>query len=155
MLVSERLKQLGITLPPPPKVVAAYVPAITVHDLVYTSGNDCRVNGELMYKGKVGLDLTLEEGQRAARQTTINLLAVLQEHLGSLDKIERIVKLLGFVNSAPGFVEQPHVMNGASMLLEDIFGAKGKHARSALAAPELPFNTPVEIEMIVQLKQGI
>lgn len=152
MTVSERLAQLGIALPEPPKVVAAYVPAVTVHDLVYTSGNDCRINGELMYKGKVGQELTIEQGQQAARQTMINLLAVLQVHLGSLDKIERIVKLLGFVNSAPGFVEQPYVMNGASKLLEDIFGEQGKHARSALAAPELPFDTPVEIEMIVQLK---
>lgn len=153
MLPSERLNQLGITLPEPPKVVAAYVSAVTVHDLVYTSGNDCRMNGELMFKGKVGLDLTLEQGQQAARQTMINLLAVLQAHLGTLDKIERVVKLLGFVNSAPGFVHQPYVMNGASTLLEDIFGENGKHARSALAAPELPFDTPVEIEMIVQLKQ--
>lgn len=152
MLPSERLNELGIVLPAPPKVVAAYVPAVTVHDLVYTSGNDCRIDGELMYKGKVGSDITLEQGQLAARQTMINLLAVLKVHLGTLDKIERIVKLLGFVNSAPGFVEQPYVINGASTLLEDIFGENGKHARSALAAPELPFNTPVEIEMIVQLK---
>ncbi len=155
MLPSERLKQLGITLPTPPKVVAAYVPAVTVHDLVYTSGNDCRIDGELMFKGKVGLDLTLEQGQMAARQTMINLLAVLHAHLGSLDKIQRIVKVLGFVNSAPGFVEQPYVINGASTLLEDIFGENGRHSRSALAAPELPFNTPVEIEMIVQLKQDV
>lgn len=155
MTVLERLTQLGITLPEPPQTVAAYVPAITVHDLVYTSGNDCRVNGELLYKGKVGQDLTIEEGQAAARQTMINLLAVLHAHLGSLDKIERIVKVLAFVNSAPGFVEQPYVINGASKLLEDIFGEKGKHARSALAAPELPFNTPVEIEMIVQLKPNV
>ncbi len=154
MTVSERLTQLGITLPEPPLPAAAYVPAVTVHDLVYTSGNDCRVNGQLLYKGKVGQDLTLEEGQAAARQTMINLLAVLHAHLGSLDKIERVVKLLAFVNSAPGFVEQPYVINGASQLLEDIFGEKGKHARSALAAPELPFDTPVEIEMIVQLKSN-
>lgn len=155
MLPSERLKQLGIALPTPPKVVAAYVPAVTVHDLVYTSGNDCRIDGELMFKGKVGLDLTLEQGQMAARQTMINLLSVLDAHLGSLDKIQRIVKVLGFVNSAPGFVEQPYVINGASTLLEDVFGENGRHARSALAAPELPFNTPVEIEMIVQLRQDV
>lgn len=107
-----------------------------------------------MYKGKVGRELTVEQGQAAARQTMINLLAVLQVHLGSLDRIERVVKLLAFVNSAPGFVEQPYVINGASMLLEEVFGENGKHARSALAAPELPFDTPVEIEMIVQLKSS-
>lgn len=152
MTVADRLMELGITLPEAPKPAAIYVPAVTVHDLVYTSGNDCRVRGELLYKGKLGRDLTIEEGQAAARQTMLNLLAVLHAHLGSLERVQRIVKLLGFVNSAPGFVEQPYVINGASQLLEDIFGVDGKHARSAIGAPELPFDTPVEIEMIVQIK---
>ncbi|MFS8579970.1 MAG: RidA family protein, partial [Novibacillus thermophilus] len=87
----------------------------------------------------------------AARQTIINCLAVLKKHIGDLDKITKIVKVLGFVNSAPGFVEQPYVINGASEFLEKVFGEKGKHARSAVAANELPFNTPVEIEMIVEI----
>src|SRR5699024_3527254 len=99
-------------------------------NIVYTSGADCKVNGELLYKGKVGKDITVQEGHEAARQTMINLLAVLQEHIGNLDRIKQIVKLLGFVNSAPGFVQQPFVMNGASELLEEIFGPKGAHARS-------------------------
>jgi len=151
--ILDRLKELGIELPTPPKPAAIYVPAVTVRHLVYTSGNDCRRNGKLMYEGKVGGGLTIEQGQQAARQTMINLLAVLHAHLGDLDQIERVVKVLGFVNSAPGFVEQPYVINGASSLLEEVFGEAGKHARSAIGAPELPFNTPVEIEMIVQIKE--
>ncbi len=149
--VEKRLAELGITLPKAEKPKAVYVPAKTVGNLVFTSGQDCRVNGELKYKGKVGKDLTLEEGYDAARQTMINILAVLKEHLGDLDRIKQVVKVLGFVNSAPGFVEQPYVINGASELLEAVFGERGKHARSALSANELPFDTPVEIEMIVEI----
>ncbi|MGG1662524.1 RidA family protein [Brevibacillus sp. NRS-1366] len=150
--IEQRLQELGITLPEPPPVAAIYVPAVTVGNIVYTSGNDCRVDGKLMFQGKLGQELTIEEGQLAARQTMINLLAVLKAHLGDLDKIERIVKLLAFVNSAPGFAEQPYVINGASALLEEVFGEQGKHARSAIGTSELPFHTPVEIEMIVQIK---
>lgn len=150
--IENRLKALNIVLPVPAVPVAIYLPAVTVNNLVYTSGNDCRKNGELIYTGKVGLDLSVEQGQEAARQTMINLLAVLKSHVDDLDRVERIVKLLGFVNSAPGFVEQAYVINGASTLLVEIFGDAGKHARSAIGTSELPFNTPVEIEMIVQLK---
>ncbi|WP_103104427.1 RidA family protein [Brevibacillus reuszeri] len=151
--IEQRLQELGITLPEPPPVAAIYVPAVTVGNLVYTSGNDCRVSGKLMFTGKLGQELTIEEGQLAARQTMINLLAVLKAHLGDLDKIERIVKLLAFVNSAPGFADQPYVINGASALLEEVFGEQGRHARSAIGTSELPFHTPVEIEMIVQIKE--
>ncbi|TDF93446.1 RidA family protein [Paenibacillus piri] len=151
-VISDRLKQLGIVLPEPLPPVAIYVPAVTVNNLVYTSGNDCRIDGRLMYEGKVGIDLTIEQGQQASRQTMINLLAVLQAHLGDLDRVERIIKLLAFVNSAPGFAEQPYVINGASGLLEEVFGEAGKHARSAIGTSDLPFHTPVEIEMIVQIK---
>lgn len=151
--IEQRLQELGITLPEPPPVAAIYVPAVTVGNLVYTSGNDCRVSGKLMFQGKLGQDLTIEEGQLAARQTMINLLAVLKAHLGDLDKIERIVKLLAFVNSAPGFADQPYVINGASALVEEVFGEQGRHARSAIGTSELPFHTPVEIEMIVQIKE--
>ncbi|GED70827.1 hypothetical protein BRE01_45290 [Brevibacillus reuszeri] len=151
--IEQRLQELGITLPEPPPVAAIYVPAVTVGSLVYTSGNDCRVDGKLMFQGKLGQELTIEQGQLAARQTMINLLAVLKAHLGDLDKIERIVKLLAFVNSAPGFADQPYVINGASALLEEVFGEQGRHARSAIGTSELPFHTPVEIEMIVQIKE--
>lgn len=149
--IDKRLKELGIVLPEPPKPAAVYVSAMTFGNLVYTSGNDCRIDGKLMFEGKLGRELTIEQGQKAARQTAINLLAVLKAHLGDLDKINKIVKLLGFVNSAPGFVEQPYVINGASQFLEAIFGERGKHARSAIGTSELPFNTPVEIEMIVEI----
>jgi len=150
--IEERIIELGIILPEAPKPAAAYVPAKTVGNLVYTSGQDCRVNGVLKYEGKIGSDLTVEQGYDAARQTMINLLAVLKAHLGNLDRVKQVVKLLAFVNSADGFVQQPYVINGASELLEQIFGENGKHARSAISSNELPFNTPVEIEMIVEIE---
>ncbi|MFF2889110.1 RidA family protein [Paenibacillus sp. NPDC057967] len=152
-IIEQRLQQLGIELAEPPAPAAIYIPAVTTGNLVFTSGNDCRVNGKFLYVGKLGQDLTITQGQEAARQTMINLLAVLKSHLGDLDQIHRIVKLLAFVNSAPGFVDQPYVINGASELLEQVFGERGKHARSAIGTSELPFNIPVEIEMIVELKQ--
>lgn len=151
-IIDKRLEELEIVLPEGPKPAAAYIPAVTTGKLVFLSGQDCRANGVLLYKGKVGKDLTLEEGAKAARQCMINLLAVLKEHIGDLDKVERIVKLLAFVNSADGFNKQPYVINGASELLIEVFGEKGRHARSAISANELPFDTPVEIEMIVELK---
>ncbi|WP_431803430.1 RidA family protein [Halobacillus andaensis] len=150
--VKEKINELGIHIPDAPKPGAVYVPAKTVGNLVYTSGQDCRVNGTLLYEGKLGSDLTVEQGYEAARQTMINCLAVLQAEIGDLSRIKQVVKLLAFVNSAPGFVEQPYVINGASELLEEIFGEKGEHARSAIASNELPFNTPVEIEMIVEIE---
>jgi enamine deaminase RidA (YjgF/YER057c/UK114 family) len=150
--IEHKLETLGITLPQVPVPVAAFVPAKTVGNLVFTSGQDCRINGVLKYEGKLGQDLTVEQGYDAARQTMINLLVVLKEQIGDLDRIKQVVKLLAYVNSAEGFVEQPYVINGASELLEEVFGEKGKHARSALAANELPFNTPIEIEMIVEVE---
>ncbi|WP_101842581.1 RidA family protein [Halobacillus sp. Marseille-P3879] len=150
--VEEKINELGIHIPDAPKPGAVYVPAKTVGNLVYTSGQDCRVNGTLLYEGKLGSDLTVEQGYEAARQTMINCLAVLQAEIGDLSRVKQVVKLLAFVNSAPGFVEQPYVINGASELLEEIFGEKGEHARSAIASNELPFNTPVEIEMIVEIE---
>jgi len=152
--IEQKLKELGIELPDAPKPAAVYVPVKRFNNnLMYVSGQDCRDHGELIYKGKVGSDLTVEQGYAASRQAMINTLAVLKAELGDLDKIAHFVKLLGFVNSADGFVEQPYVINGASELLEEVFGEKGKHARSALSANELPFNTPVEIETIIELEQ--
>ena len=150
--VEEVLAELGIEIPEPAKPVAAYVPAKTVGNLVYTSGQDCRVNGVLLYEGKVGSELTVEQGYAAARQTMINCLAALKSEIGDLNRVKQVVKMLAWVNSAPGFVEQPYVINGASELLEELFGERGKHARSAIAANELPFNTPVEIELIVEIE---
>lgn len=148
----QRLHELGIELPTPPKPLAAYVPAVRAGDLVFISGQGPIRDGKPVWVGRVGADLTLEQGYEAARLVMINALAVLKQEIGSLDRVERIVKLLGWVNSAPDFVQQPQVINGASELLEQVFGEKGKHARSAVSAHTLPFGIAVEIEMIVQVK---
>ncbi|MFC0471374.1 RidA family protein [Halalkalibacter kiskunsagensis] len=151
--VEQKLIDLGIELPEAPKPAAIYVPSKSFGNLVYVSGQDCRVNNILKYTGKVGSDLTLEEGYDAARQTIINALAVLKEQIGEFDRVKQVVKLLALVNSAEGFVEQPYVINGASELLVKVFGEeRGSHARSAIGSNELPFNTPVEIEMIVEVE---
>lgn len=152
--IDERLRELGIVLPKPPVPVAAYLPSVIFDgNMVYVSGQDCRKDGELLYKGKLGNELTVEQGKECARQSMCNCLAALKYSVGNLDRVKRIVKVLGFVASAPGFGEQPYVLNGASELLIDIFGENGKHARAALGTNELPFGTPVEIEMIVELKE--
>jgi enamine deaminase RidA (YjgF/YER057c/UK114 family) len=105
-----------------------------------------------MYEGKVGSDLTIEQGQEAARQVIINCLAVMKSYLGDLDRVVKIVKMLGFVNSSLGFGDQPYVINGASNLLIEVFGDNGRHARSAIGTSDLPFHTPVEIELIVEIR---
>jgi enamine deaminase RidA (YjgF/YER057c/UK114 family) len=152
--IDQRLIELGIELPEPPNPVGIYVPAQMTGHLLYTSGTGCRIaGGKLLYEGKVGQDLTLEQGQEAARQAAINLLSILKAKLGSLDRISQIVKLLGFVSSAPDFYEQPKVINAASDLFQEVFGERGKHARSAIGTGVLPFNMPVEIEMIVEVKE--
>ena len=155
-LIESRLEDMGLRLPEPPVPVAAYLPSVVFsNNLVYVSGQDCRKDGQLLYKGKLGSDLTVEQGKECARQSMCNCLAALKYSIGDLDRVKRIVKVLGFVASAPGFGEQPYVLNGASELLIDIFGDMGKHARAALGINELPFGTPVEIEMIVELKEGV
>lgn len=154
MSPEDRLKQLGITLPPPPQPVASYVPAVQVGNLLFMSGTGPLREGKPAFRGRVGETLTLEEGMEAARLTMLNLLSTLRHTLGSLDRVERIVKLLGFVNSAPDFTQQPQVINGASELLLQIFGERGQHARSAIGTSALPFGIPVEIEMIVQVSLG-
>jgi len=148
-----KLLELGIHLPEAPKPVAAYVPFTKSGDLVFTSGQICMENGQLKYKGKVGKDLTPEEGYQAARLCAINTLAVLKAAIGSLDKVVQIVKVVGFVNSAPGFAAQPAVVNGASELYQQVFGEAGRHARSAVGAPELPLDSAVEVEIIARVAQ--
>jgi len=152
MEVEAKLKELGINLPKPPNPVGAYLPALQVGDLLFLSGTTCYVDGGLLYTGHVGAELTVEEGYAAARQTALNLLSVIKATLGDLDRVERVVKLNGYVNSAPGFDRQPEVINGASELLEKIFGQPGKHARTSLGVNELPGHIPVEIELIVQVR---
>jgi enamine deaminase RidA (YjgF/YER057c/UK114 family) len=152
MEIEAKLKELGLTLPVPPVPVAAYVPALQVGDLLFLSGTTCYVDGDLLHRGRVGSDLTLEQGYAAARQTALNLLSVIKAALGDLDRVERVVKLNGYVNSAPEFDRQPQVINGASELLEQLFGERGKHARTAIGVSALPGHIPVEIELIVQVR---
>jgi enamine deaminase RidA (YjgF/YER057c/UK114 family) len=146
----DNLKQKNIVLPPPATPVANYVPAVRVGNLLFLSGSG---PDQSTPKGKVGKDLSLEQGYQAARSTGLNLLATARATLGSLDRVKRIVKVLGMVNSAPGFTDQPKVINGFSDLMVEVFGeAIGKHARSAVGMAELPFNIPVEIEMILEVE---
>jgi enamine deaminase RidA (YjgF/YER057c/UK114 family) len=144
----ERLKELGLELPDPPKPAAAYIPAVRVGNLVFTAGQG-PFGG---ITGKVGAEVSLEQAQEAARATCLNGLAVIKAELGDLASVKRMVKLTVFVASAPGFNNQPLVANGASELLEQIFGADGRHARSAVGVAELPFDIPVEIEFVVEVR---
>lgn len=152
MEIEAKLKELGFTLPEPPEPVAVYLPAVQVGDLLFLSGTTCYADGEFLYTGRVGAELTLEEGYAAAQQTALNLLSVIKATLGDLDRVARVVKLNGYVNSAPEFDRQPEVINSASELLEEIFGERGKHARTALGVSALPAHIPVEIELIVQVR---
>ncbi len=152
-MVEEKIKDLGFELPEAPKPIAAYVPALKVDNLVFTAGQIPSVKGELRYKDKLGKDLTIEEGKKAAEICALNCLAAIKGIIKDLDKIEQVVKITAFVNSGEGFSNQPQVANGASELLEKIFGEKGKHVRSAVGVNELPLDAAVEIEMIVKIKE--
>ncbi len=147
-----RLDELGIELPPSQAPAANYVPAVQVGRLVFLAGQGPMADGRVAYAGKVGRELTQEEGYAAARLTMLNTLAALRAHVGSLDNINRIVKLLAWVNCDAGFGREHLVINGASDLLVEIFGDRGRHARSAVGAHDLPMNIAVEIEMIAELK---
>lgn len=147
-----RLRELGIELPDPAPPVANYVGAVRVGDLLFVSGHGPYQNGEYVYLGKLGRELNVAAGQAAARIVMINFLASVKAELGTLDKVERVVKLLVMVNSAPDFGDQPQVANGASDLLVDIFGEeRGKHARSAVGMGALPMQISVEIEGVLQV----
>lgn len=151
MSAEAKLQELGITLPNVPSPVAAYAPFVRTGNLIFTAGQIAVVNGELKFKGKLGRDLSVEEGYEAARTCALNALAVVRSAVGSLDKVERVVKVVAFVNSADGFTGQPQVANGASELFQQVFGEKGVHARSAVGVSELPIDTAVEVEIIVQV----
>lgn len=148
----KRLEALGLELPEAPAPLAAYVPAAATGNLVFISGQGPVREGEPVFTGQVGGERTIEEGRKAAEIACLNALAVLENQIGSLDRVVRIVKLLGWVSSASGFTDQPKVMNGASELLEAVFGDRGKHARSAVSAHVLPMNITVELEMIVEVE---
>lgn len=156
MTVTDRLRELGIELPGVAAPVAAYVPAVRVGDLVYTSGQLPFVDGELTAAGKVGESggadvVDPEDAKVCARVAALNALAAVDDLVG-IDNVERIIKVTGFVASAAGFNGQPGVINGASELFGEIFGDAGRHARSAVGVNELPLNTPVEVEIIVQVR---
>ena len=151
--VEDKLKELGHTLPGPGTPGGNYVPVVTTGNLVYTAGHVARRPDGSLVAGKLGTDLTVEEGYDAARVTALNLLGSLKAEIGDLDRVTRIVKLLCMVNSAPDFGQQPAVANGASDLLVEIFGDKGKHARSAVGMAGLPNGVCVEIEMIVEVSE--
>ena len=150
--IERKLEQMGITLPDIPAPIANYVPAVRTGNLLYLSGLGpaARSDGTAP-TGKLGQDLTVGEGYEAARLTGINILARLKAELGDLDRVKRIVKLLSMVNSAPDFIQPPAVANGCSDLLVELYGDRGRHARSAVGMNALPNNIPVEIEMIVEV----
>jgi enamine deaminase RidA (YjgF/YER057c/UK114 family) len=143
-----RLKELHLELPPPPPPLATYVPAVRAGDLLFVSGVLPMQDGQLVFSGKLGRDLTVEQGEEAAKLAILNALAIAKQELGTLDGISRVVKVVGHVASAEGFVQQSQVLNGASDLLVAIFGEAGRHARAAVGAAELPRGAPIEIEVI-------
>ncbi len=151
MGLEDKLKELGITLPEAQRPIGSYVPAVRAGDLLYLSGMLPMREGKLLYKGKVGKDLTLEEAQEAARVILINALSVIRAELGNLEKVKRIVRLSGYIASAPGFIQQPAVLNAASDILSKVFGDKGLHSRIAIGVSELPMDSPVEIDLIVHI----
>lgn len=150
--IDAKLNELGISLPEPVAPVASYVPFVITGNLVFVSGQVPIEGGKLPYVGKLGADVSLEDGQAAARLCAINILTQVKEACGGdLGKVTRCVKLGGFVNCVPEFGDQPKVINGASDLIVDVFGDKGKHARAAVGVPALPFNVAVEVDAVFEI----
>jgi len=149
----QTIRQLGLEVPPPAAPVGAYVPAVRAGNLVYTSGQLPMSGGKLLATGKVPADVSLEDARAAARQAALNALAAVRGLLGTLDSVARVVRVNVFVNSAPGFTEQAKVANGASELLQAIFGDAGRHTRCAIGAAELPLNAPVELDLILEVRR--
>ena len=152
MTIETKLAEMGITLPSVAPSVGAYISGVRSGNLLFISGQLPSHGGKVLISGKVGQEVMLDHAQDAARLCAINALAAVKDHLGSLEKVERIVRLDVFVNSAPGFTEQPQVANGASQMLHELFGAAGRHARLAVGVSELPLNAAVELAMIVEIK---
>lgn len=150
-VVERRLAEIGLTVPEVPKPVAVYVPAVASGDLVFTSGQLPMANGELLVTGKVGGEVSQEEGVECARQCALNAIAAVKSLIGDLDQVVQVVKVTAFVSSTPDFTGQPAIANGASELLGAAFGDAGVHARSAVGVPVLPLNAPVEVEMVVRV----
>jgi len=149
-VIDEKLRSLGITLPSPPKPAGSYIPVVTSGNLAFVSGQIPLQDGKVAYTGKVPTEQTIEDAKSAAKICAINILAQLKANLGSLDKISKIVRVSGFVNSTGDFTEQPKIINAASDLFFEIFGDKGKHSRIAVGVSSLPLNSTVEIDMIAE-----
>ena len=154
MEIEKKLAALGLELPTPPIPAAHYIPYVKVGALLFVGGNIGRLNGQpLSYVGKVGDKVTLEQGYEMARHCALNHLAIIKSALGDLDRVERFVKLIGYVNVAPGFTKMPQVVNGASDLFVELWGERGEHARAAVGVAALSNEAPVETEVIVQIKE--
>jgi enamine deaminase RidA (YjgF/YER057c/UK114 family) len=149
--IENRIKELGLQLPEPPKPLAAYIPAKQVGNLVFTAGQLPMVNGEIILKGLLGLDVEIDPAYNAAKICTLNALSAIKGVIGDLDKIKQVVRVVGYVASVPTFTQQPAVVNGASEFLLEVFGENGKHARSAVGMAVLPLNAAVEIELTVEV----
>ena len=152
MNINKRLAELGIELPSAPSPAGNYLPCVQVDKLLYLSGAICLVNGEMTHTGKIGETRSIAYGQEAARVCALNLLALAKSHIGDLEKVSRVVQLNGFVNGVPGFTESPAVINGASDLIVDIMGERGRHTRAAVAVTGLPKDTTVEIQALFEVK---
>ncbi len=150
--VEQKLREMGLELPEAPAPVAAYVPCVRTGNLVFVSGQVPRVKGELRYRGHVGAELSVSEGEEAARVCALNALSIMKNEIGDLDKIRRIVKVTGYVASSEGFHQQPKVIDGASVFLGQLLGDKGKHARAAVGVNELPLGVSVELDMVVEVE---
>lgn len=150
--VEERLAAVGITIPEVPVPLAAYVPGVVSGNMVHTSGQLPMANGALSFKGKLGDSASVEDGYAAAKQCAVNCLGVVKALIGDLDRVKRVVKVVGFVNSAPDFEAQPKVINGASELLQAAFGECGAHARSAVGVAALPLGAMCEVEIVVEFQ---
>jgi len=149
-VIDEKLKTLGITLPTPPKPAGSYIPVVISGNLAFVSGQIPMQDGKIAYTGKVPTERTIEDAQSAAKICAVNILAQLKANLGSLDKISKILRVSGFVNSTGDFTEHPKIINAASDLFFEIFGEKGKHSRIAVGVSSLPLNSTVEIDMIAE-----
>lgn len=151
--VEDRLKEMGYSLPEAPTPLAAYVPGVKLGNLIFTSGQVAIADGKLVYKGVLGQDVDVETGYKAAELCALNALAVVKSLVGDLDKVKRVVKLTGYVNSTVEFGDQPKVMNGASNLLVELFGEQGKHARAAVGSSGLPLGSAVELDLLVEVEE--
>lgn len=151
--IEKRLEALGLELPEVQDPRGSYVIVSKTGNLIYTSGTSCFKDNKFAYLGKLGQDLTVAEGYDASRLTALNVLSILKRELGSLDKIKGFVKVMGYVNSTDSFIRQPEVIDGASDLLLEVLEEKGKHARTAIGNNTLPFNIPVEIDVVVEVEE--